>query len=224
MRIKEFIKSRAHKKTVFCIAGIGIAVVLLIAVCFFAIPEEQGNNTGKPSGETQKVIPADVTKKAESEQKATSAPVEYKNLPEDDYVEYRKEIDNDTSVLLLCSSPGAGLMNKYLFWSKDGGESWENGVDISSAVLNYPVDVLFVTEEKGYVLTDYHGYEDYLYMTEDGGKSWETVTLDDSGFGEYRYAYGKSMEYDKKSRQIAVTVRVLGKDDTEKEYTLHLDA
>lgn len=87
-------------------------------------------------------------------------------------------IDESEGYLLYCSDPAAGLMTKVLYKTNDGGMTYGEIGDISDSIKNYPTDIAFVNNEKGLILTNYHGTNSYAYLTGDGGKTWNDMDID----------------------------------------------
>lgn len=109
--------------------------------------------------------------------------------------EFLSNLGEGRIVSLLCGAPAVGEVRKTLFFTRDGGESWGGGIDVSEGIENYPVGAVFLSEEKGFVLTDYHGSDNHLFATADGGISWETVQLPFSS-SSFRYIEGREIRYD----------------------------
>ncbi|MBR2045511.1 MAG: hypothetical protein IJ958_05180, partial [Agathobacter sp.] len=105
---------------------------------------------------------------------------------------YTTMINDQVGYTLRCSSPAASLMEKVLCKTSDGGNTYEEYLDISS-MGNYPQGVYFFTEEIGYIITDYHGNFNFLYRTEDGGKTWTPQMIYIPG-SWYSYINGLSIE------------------------------
>lgn len=108
---------------------------------------------------------------------------------------FLSQLPDGNAVVLLCSAPAAGQMRKTLFFSHDGGENWADGLDLTESIGNYPVGAIFLTPQRGFVLTDYHGVDDYLYATSDGGASWESVGLPLAG-STFSYIEGREIRYE----------------------------
>lgn len=118
----------------------------------------------------------------------------YDKLVKDAYgTEYVADVDEKAGYLLYCSSPALGQMEKYLFFTEDGGSTYSDGIDLSTVIQNYPSGMIFFTEQIGYVLTNYHHVDSYLYRTQDGGRTWSTVRLEVPGEEELSYLSGISI-------------------------------
>lgn len=109
--------------------------------------------------------------------------------------EFLSNLGEGRIVSLLCGAPAVGEVRKTLFFTQDGGESWSGGIDVSEGIENYPVGAVFLSEEKGFVLTDYHGSDNHLFATADGGQSWESITLPFSA-ASFRYVEGREIRYE----------------------------
>ena len=105
---------------------------------------------------------------------------------------YTTMLDGQKGYVLRCSSPASGLMTKVLCKTSDGGNTFEEYLDISD-MRNYPCGVYFFTEEIGYIVTDYHCCDSFLYRTEDGGKTWRAQMVYIPG-SWYRYVNGLSIK------------------------------
>ena len=105
---------------------------------------------------------------------------------------YTSMLNKQNGYTLCCSSPASGLMTKVLCKTSDGGNTFEEYLDISE-MPNYPCDIYFFTEDIGYIITDYHCSDSFLYRTEDGGKTWSPQAVYIPGSG-YRYVNGLSVE------------------------------
>jgi hypothetical protein len=84
--------------------------------------------------------------------------------------------------------PAMGYMPKTLYRTTDGGKNWENPIDLTQQIKNYPAAIFFWSEREGIILTDYHTDDSILYLTTDGGYTWapKTVDLSDwNGLGNY---------------------------------------
>lgn len=79
----------------------------------------------------------------------------------------------DNGYLLLNSEPGAGIMEKSLYHTADGGKSWSRTGDITAAIQSYPTGMAFRDRDNGWITSSYHGQDFILtFRTRDGGKSW----------------------------------------------------
>ena len=112
-------------------------------------------------------------------------------------------VDEQTGYLLYCSDPAAGKMTKVLYVSKDGGKSFEKKADLSDVTRNHPYDMLFFTEQLGYMVTKYYGDEGYLYQTQDGGLTWNQVTLEIPNEKAFSYVEGVLLEKEEDSKEEA---------------------
>ena len=59
-------------------------------------------------------------------------------------------LDEQKGYLLYCSDPGAGIMNKILFQTQDGGQSFEVVSDLSNVITGYPTGISFSDTSKEY--------------------------------------------------------------------------
>lgn len=107
---------------------------------------------------------------------------------------YLSTVSDSEGYLLYCSSPAAGLMEKYVYYSKDGGASFDLVCNLSNEIENYPIGFAFCTEAKGLIITQNHGSEIYAYMTEDGGITWKPYELDVPDASLYYYIDGVSLK------------------------------
>lgn len=82
-------------------------------------------------------------------------------------------VSDNVRFRLVCSDPAAGNMIKKLeIYDKSEG-SWKETEDLTMVIPNYPQGFLFVDENTGFIITDYHGERNYVYRTDDGGNNWE---------------------------------------------------
>ncbi|HHV57210.1 MAG TPA: hypothetical protein GXX50_05535 [Firmicutes bacterium] len=87
-------------------------------------------------------------------------------------------VDRQIGYILLTSSPAAGQMNKALYRTKNGGNSWVRIGDITSMVESYPTGIAFRDQAVGWITSSYHGQEYMLvFKTTDGGKKWDRMSL-----------------------------------------------
>lgn len=92
--------------------------------------------------------------------------------------------DENNGCLLYCSTPGAGLMNKYLYITEDRWTTYEEK-DLSSLIDGYPTSLSALSLEHIYIGTQMRS-NGYLFETIDGGITWDSVSVDE---GYYRYGY-----------------------------------
>lgn len=85
--------------------------------------------------------------------------------------------DENTGYLLYCSDPGMGQMDKILYRTEDGGNTFSVQEDITSVVAGYPADLLFASDGTGYITAKYHGTDEYFYRY-DGQGGWSAVTVE----------------------------------------------
>lgn len=130
---------------------------------------------------------------------------------------YLSFVDKKTGYLLYLSDPATGSMNKILYVSKDGGKTFKEQADISYEMRNQPCDMLFFTEQCGFLTTINYGEEAYLYQTEDGGITWSPVELNVPKIEEFSYVNGVSLEKAENSNEQA-TLTVKGVGVTENVY------
>lgn len=107
---------------------------------------------------------------------------------------YLSTVSETEGYLLYCSSPACGIMEKYVYRTQDGGESFEPVCNLSHGMENYPLGFAFCTETKGLIITQNHGSETYAYMTEDGGATWKPYELDVPDASLYYYIDGVSLK------------------------------
>ena len=146
----------------------------------------------------------------------TASQINYEDLPIDSYERYPSALDEGKTVTLLCGSPGMGMMNKYLFWSSGNlpydlsvnfeNEVYTEGLDITLLIHNYPQDALFVSEDIGFIGTNYHGYDEYLYRTTTGGKTWESIQIPQAEQEEHRYLSVYDLEYKDETLTVYLNV------------------
>lgn len=85
-------------------------------------------------------------------------------------------VDENTGYLLYCSDPGAGQMDKILYRTEDGGNTFSVQEELSSMIDGYPTDLLFDVDGTGYITVKYHGTDEYFYRY-DGQGGWSAVTV-----------------------------------------------
>ena len=119
------------------------------------------------------------------------ASLEYKSYGGPNAV-YLNFTNDKQGYLLYCSDPGAGMMNKVLWSTDDGGNTYTVVKDLSAAIQNYPTDMAFKDASTGMILVSNHGADAYAYMTEDAGKTWKPYEIDT--FKKCNYVNGISIE------------------------------
>ena len=119
------------------------------------------------------------------------ASLEYKSYGGPNAV-YLNFTNDKQGYLLYCSDPGAGMMNKVLWSTDDGGNTYTVVKDLSAAIQNYPTDMAFKDASTGMILVSNHGADAYAYMTEDAGKTWKSYEIDT--FKKCNYVNGISIE------------------------------
>ena len=75
-------------------------------------------------------------------QQTKLASLEYKSYGGPNAV-YLNFTNDKQGYLLYCSDPGAGMMNKVLWSTDDGGNTYTVVKDLSAAIQNYPADMAF---------------------------------------------------------------------------------
>lgn len=124
-------------------------------------------------------------------QQTKLASLEYKSYGGPNAV-YLNFTNDKQGYLLYCSDPGAGMMNKVLWSTDDGGNTYTVVKDLSAAIQNYPADMAFKDVSTGMILVSNHGADAYAYMTEDAGKTWKPYEIDT--FKKCNYVNGISIE------------------------------
>lgn len=124
-------------------------------------------------------------------QQTKLASLEYKSYGGPNAV-YLNFTNDKQGYLLYCSDPGAGMMNKVLWSTDDGGNTYTVVKDLSAAIQNYPADMAFKDVSTGMILVRNHGADAYAYMTEDAGKTWKPYEIDT--FKKCNYVNGISIE------------------------------
>ena len=84
------------------------------------------------------------------------ASLEYKSYGGPNAV-YLNFTNDKQGYLLYCSDPGAGMMNKVLWSTDDGGNTYTVVKDLSAAIQNYPTDMAFKDASTGMILVSNHG-------------------------------------------------------------------
>ena len=92
--------------------------------------------------------------------------------------------DENNGYLLYCSTGAMGLMNKYLYVTKDRWATYDVK-DISSLIDGYPTSLSALSPEHIYIGTQMRS-NGYLFETTDGGEHWNPISVDE---GYYRYGY-----------------------------------
>ena len=124
-------------------------------------------------------------------QQTKLASLEYKSYGGPNAV-YLNFTNDKQGYLLYCSDPGAGMMNKVLWSTDDGGNTYTVVKDLSAAIQNYPADMAFKDVSTGMILVSNHGADADAYMTEDAGKTWKPYEIDT--FKKCNYVNGISIE------------------------------
>lgn len=91
---------------------------------------------------------------------------------------YTSFADEKNGYVLYCSDPAAGIMEKLLFKTTDGGRSFIFWADISNTIDGYPSGISFSSAFDGIISTTYHGGKYSLYQTNDAGNSWKPMPLE----------------------------------------------
>ncbi len=124
--------------------------------------------------------------------------------------------------LLCCSTPAMGQMEKILFGTEDGGETFSVVGDLTDAVTGYPQGISFIDAETGYLAVTYHGEDNYLYKTTDNGKTWNSEKLAVESDGKVSYVDGYTPVFFGTGRQDgALILKVVG---DEEKYALFTTA
>lgn len=105
-------------------------------------------------------------------------------IPFDKNMLFISMTDENNGYLLYCSTPGAGLMEKYLYITEDRWATYDER-DIGSLIDGYPTSLSALSSERIYIGTQMRSNE-YLFETTDGGEHWDSVSVDE---GYYRYGY-----------------------------------
>lgn len=86
-------------------------------------------------------------------------------------------LDELHGFMLCTSTPAAGLMDKKVYGTEDGGKHWQE-LNPPPATSCYPTGISFRSTVMGWITATYHGGNDApLYLTKDGGKSWQLQKL-----------------------------------------------
>jgi photosystem II stability/assembly factor-like uncharacterized protein len=87
-------------------------------------------------------------------------------------------IDVNNGYVLLDSEPGLGMMEKSLYRTADGGNSWKRIGNLTGSIKAYPTGITFQDSQNGWITSSNHGQEYILtFRTKDGGKSWKPEQL-----------------------------------------------
>ena len=88
-------------------------------------------------------------------------------------------VDSRHSFLLVMSGPSAGLMEKRVYRTADGSQSWQLVSDgVASSGSFYPNGMVFCDAHDGWITASYHGTPDVpLFHTVDGGTTWRLQRL-----------------------------------------------
>lgn len=121
--------------------------------------------------------------------------------------------DEQTGYVLYGSDPAGGKMTKVLYRTKDGAGSFEEVAVLD--MRNHPNDMLFFTENNGFIVTQHYGEEPYLYQTLDGGITWKPVWVYTPEDIEFNYINGVSLELEENSdEQAALVLEAVGNTET----------
>ncbi|BBH22276.1 hypothetical protein Back11_36210 [Paenibacillus baekrokdamisoli] len=95
-----------------------------------------------------------------------------------------------TSWIMLTSEPAAGLMDKTLYKTSNGGKSWVYVKDVSLIVDGYVTGIAFRNDKNGWIAATQHGEALLpLYRTTDGGKTWLIQKIEIPAAYKYGNAY-----------------------------------
>ena len=122
--------------------------------------------------------------------------------------------DENNGCLLYCSTGAMGLMNKYLYVTRDRWTTYEEK-DISSLIDGYPTSLSALSSEHIYIGTDMRN-NGYLFESTDGGEHWDSVTVDE---GYYRYGYVPLL--DETNGVMYVFLEYEADDGSHYNYTLY---
>ncbi len=124
-------------------------------------------------------------------------------------------INQSDGFLLTSGLPAAGLMNKALYRTSDGGNNWayigksenpEQGAGDLAGINGYTTGVAFFNSGTGYITCTYHSQKEIsVYKTGNSGKSWSAVAI------PLPKKYASSV-YDKEYYADAYQPAVYGKD------------
>jgi hypothetical protein len=131
---------------------------------------------------------------------------------------YVSEVSDALAFRFVCSDPAAGQMVKELEFRISGSEEWYKIEDLTAVIPNYPVGLVFLDNQTGLIMTDYHGVRNFLYRTEDGGYTWTGMYL---GEESDIYSNGVSIEYDRESGVLSAKTSAKISDDqfVDRTYT-----
>lgn len=96
----------------------------------------------------------------------------------DEYRIFLSMIDEKSGYLLYCSTPGAGLMMKQLYFTEDRWNSYTL-IDISNQLDGYPTSLSAMSEDNLFIGTQMRS-NGFLFESVDGGKIWDSFTVDGS--------------------------------------------
>ena len=103
---------------------------------------------------------------------------------------YSSFVNNKVGYLLYCGGPAAGLMEKYLFKTTDGGKTYKE-VDDVSYIQGYPTGMAFNKAGTGFITSTYHGADNsYLYRLTNTAKTWKNLIVRQPKDLNYRYIEG----------------------------------
>lgn len=122
--------------------------------------------------------------------------------------------DSQNGYLLVCSDPAAGLMEKHLYETTDGGDSFSFVADLSGVINGYPSGMAFCSRDTGYIGVSPRHETDYLYGTQDGGRTWESVSVPVHEDAYYADAPVPAVFYENGEPRMAIVLRdVVGQSD-----------
>ena len=130
---------------------------------------------------------------------------------------FLSSVNDEVIFRLYCSTPAAGLMDKVVYVSHDGGKNYKIIANISSVIKNYPKGMIFFTEDIGYIITGYYHDDSFLYRTEDGGKTWKSQRLKVPS-ASYSYINGVHIEKESKTNGKLVIEIVSHEEKQQYEY------
>lgn len=162
--------------------GFGMVLVFLLGGCSL--------NSSSLDQNTEKYTSADIDSYVETDFDIT-----------DDCQIFETIVSDECKIRLVCSDPACGQMRKHLEIFDSQKEEWTLLEDVSSEVQNYPTAMVFLSDEVGIIVTDYHGTKEYVYRTEDGGHKWFGFYL---GEDSDRYTNGLDVKYDSETGIIKV--------------------